>query len=121
MRVRRTGDGSVRQRPRATDTHHGARARNRAVADRLLELIAQYKRYLSRFGGTFDDNPSPGNKEGGLTNILEKSLGAVAKAFGVAARDVELVSGATARTKVLRLTGDPVRLAARRAELLGQD
>ena len=29
--------------------------------------------------GSFDDNPSPGNKEGGLTNILEKSLGAVAK------------------------------------------
>jgi altronate hydrolase len=31
-------------------------------------------------GGTFDDNPSPGNKAGGLTNILEKSLGAIAKA-----------------------------------------
>jgi altronate hydrolase len=55
------------------------RARSRAVAERLLEMIAQYKRYLSRFGGSFDDNPSPGNKEGGLTNILEKSLGAVAK------------------------------------------
>jgi altronate hydrolase len=35
---------------------------------------------LNQFGGSFDDNPSPGNKEGGLTNILEKSLGAVAKA-----------------------------------------
>lgn len=57
-----------------------ARARNRAVGERLLEIIAQYKKYLSRFGGSFDDNPSPGNKEGGLTNILEKSLGAVAKA-----------------------------------------
>ena len=55
------------------------RARNRAVAERLLEMIRQYKAYLSRFGGSFDDNPSPGNKEGGLTNILEKSLGAVAK------------------------------------------
>ncbi|MCC7157577.1 MAG: altronate dehydratase [Bryobacterales bacterium] len=55
------------------------RARNRQVADRLLEVIRQYKAYLSRFGGSFDDNPSPGNKEGGLTNILEKSLGAVAK------------------------------------------
>ena len=57
-----------------------ARARNREVAERLLELMRNYKVYLSRFGGTFDDNPSPGNKEGGLTNILEKSLGAVAKA-----------------------------------------
>ncbi len=57
------------------------RARNRAVAERLLEFVRGYKRYLSRFeGSSFDDNPSPGNKEGGLTNILEKSLGAVAKA-----------------------------------------
>jgi altronate hydrolase len=56
------------------------RARNREVAERLLAMIARYKRYLSGFGGSFDDNPSPGNKEGGLTNILEKSLGAAAKA-----------------------------------------
>ncbi|MCC6590699.1 MAG: altronate dehydratase [Bryobacterales bacterium] len=56
------------------------RARNREVADRLLSFVTDYKAYLSRFGGSFDDNPSPGNKEGGLTNILEKSLGAVAKA-----------------------------------------
>jgi altronate hydrolase len=56
------------------------RARNREVAERLLALIRNYKAYLNRFDGSFDDNPSPGNKEGGLTNILEKSLGAVAKA-----------------------------------------
>ncbi|HTQ53355.1 MAG TPA: altronate dehydratase family protein [Bryobacteraceae bacterium] len=56
------------------------RARNRQVADRLLSFVRSYKQYLVRFAGSFDDNPSPGNKEGGLTNILEKSLGAVAKA-----------------------------------------
>jgi altronate hydrolase len=55
------------------------RARNRAVAEKLLACIAAYKRYLNRFDSSFDDNPSPGNKEGGLTNILEKSLGAAAK------------------------------------------
>lgn len=55
------------------------RARNRQVAERLLELIEKYKTYLRPFGGSFDDNPSPGNKEGGLSNILEKSLGAAAK------------------------------------------
>lgn len=55
------------------------RARNRQVADKLLNCIRNYKQYLNRFSGSFDDNPSPGNKEGGLTNILEKSLGAVAK------------------------------------------
>ncbi len=55
------------------------RARNRAVAERLLSFVTGYKKYLKQFGGSFDDNPSPGNKAGGLTNILEKSLGAVAK------------------------------------------
>jgi altronate hydrolase len=55
------------------------RARNREVAEKLLRCIREYKRYLSRFEGSFDDNPSPGNKAGGLSNILEKSLGAVAK------------------------------------------
>jgi altronate hydrolase len=55
------------------------RARNREVAEKLLQCIRDYKRYLSRFEGSFDDNPSPGNKAGGLSNILEKSLGAVAK------------------------------------------
>ncbi|MDX1982343.1 MAG: altronate dehydratase family protein [Bryobacteraceae bacterium] len=56
------------------------RSRNRAVAERLLGFVNAYKEYLVRMGGSFNDNPSPGNKEGGLTNILEKSLGAVAKA-----------------------------------------
>jgi altronate hydrolase len=56
------------------------RARNRAVAERYISFVQAYKDYLVRMGGTFDDNPSPGNKAGGLTNILEKSLGAIAKA-----------------------------------------
>jgi altronate hydrolase len=57
------------------------RARNREVAERLLYFVKDYKDYLSQFrGSSFNDNPSPGNKAGGLTNIVEKSLGAVAKA-----------------------------------------
>jgi altronate hydrolase len=56
------------------------RARNREIAEKLLGFVRGYKQYLSRFGGSFDDNPTPGNKTGGLTTILEKSLGAVAKA-----------------------------------------
>jgi altronate hydrolase len=55
------------------------RARNRKVAEKLLEYVHGYQRYLRQFGGSVDDNPSPGNKQGGLTNIAEKSLGAVAK------------------------------------------
>lgn len=56
------------------------RARNRETAEKFLGFINGYKKYLRQFGGSFDDNPSPGNKEGGLSNILEKSLGAAAKA-----------------------------------------
>ncbi len=65
------------------------RAKNRAVAEKLLAFVEQYKQYLRRFPGAgFDDNPSPGNKEGGLTNIVEKSLGAIAKAGSSPLRDV---------------------------------
>jgi altronate hydrolase len=64
------------------------RARNRAVAEKLLEVVAWYKDYLRPFGGSFDDNPSPGNKAGGLSNILEKSLGAVAKGGTLPLMDV---------------------------------
>jgi altronate hydrolase len=58
------------------------RAVSREVGEKLLEMIEWYKRYVAGFegGATFDNNPSPGNKAGGLTNIAEKSLGAVAKA-----------------------------------------
>lgn len=64
------------------------RARTRQVAENLLARINDYKAYLRQFGGSFNDNPSPGNKEGGLTNILEKSLGAVAKGGTTALEDV---------------------------------
>jgi altronate hydrolase len=64
------------------------RARNAEVARQLLGCVEKYKGYLRQFGGSFNDNPSPGNKEGGLTNILEKSLGAVAKAGTSTLEDV---------------------------------
>lgn len=64
------------------------RARTPETARKLLDCVARYKAYLRQFGGSFNDNPSPGNKEGGLTNILEKSLGAVAKAGTSALEDV---------------------------------
>jgi altronate hydrolase len=64
------------------------RAVSREVAEKLLECVRGYKRYLAQFGGSFDDNPTPGNKEGGLTNIVEKSLGAVAKGGSAALTDV---------------------------------
>lgn len=47
--------------------------------DRLLERIRWWERYTAGQGTTLDGNPSPGNKAGGITTILEKSLGSVAK------------------------------------------
>lgn len=55
------------------------RAATPAIAEALLDRIAWWERYTERNGGQMDNNPSPGNKRGGLTTILEKSLGAVAK------------------------------------------
>jgi altronate hydrolase len=55
------------------------RARNPEVAEKLIGMIHWWEDYTAYFGGTIDNNPSPGNKLGGLTTIYEKSLGAVAK------------------------------------------
>lgn len=55
------------------------RARSPQVAAKLMERIHWWEKYTAMFGCTPDNNPSPGNKEGGLSTILEKSLGAVMK------------------------------------------
>ncbi len=55
------------------------RAVSREVGQKLVERIRWWEDYTARNGGEMDNNPSPGNKKGGLTTILEKSLGAVAK------------------------------------------
>lgn len=55
------------------------RAVSPEVGTRLLDRIEWWKNYTAAGAGTLDNNPSPGNKAGGLTTILEKSLGAVAK------------------------------------------
>ncbi|MGB0913774.1 MAG: altronate dehydratase, partial [Phaeobacter italicus] len=46
---------------------------------KLVALIDWWEDYTARNRGSMDNNPSPGNKKGGLTTILEKSLGAAAK------------------------------------------
>ena len=55
------------------------RAVSKAVADKLIARIKWWEHYTEMNEGSMDNNPSPGNKAGGLTTILEKSLGAVAK------------------------------------------
>jgi altronate hydrolase len=56
------------------------RAVSRPVGEKLLALFDWWKGYTARNGGHLDHNPTPGNKAGGITTILEKSLGAAAKA-----------------------------------------
>ena len=56
------------------------RAVSREVGEKLLERIRWWEWYTGVFGAQINNNPSPGNKAGGLTTIYEKSLGAVAKA-----------------------------------------
>ncbi len=55
------------------------RAVDEQTGRRLLARLDWWHDYLQEGAGTLDNNPSPGNKQGGLTTILEKSLGAVAK------------------------------------------
>jgi len=55
------------------------RAVRREVGEKLVERIRWWEHYTEINQGEMNNNPSPGNKAGGLTTILEKSLGAVAK------------------------------------------
>ena len=50
------------------------------VGEKLVELMHWWEEYTRKEGAEINANPSPGNKAGGLTTILEKSLGAMAKA-----------------------------------------
>jgi altronate hydrolase len=64
------------------------RAVSRAVGEKLVERIKWWEWYTGIFGAEINNNPSPGNKEGGLTTIYEKSLGAIAKGGSTALVDV---------------------------------
>ena len=56
------------------------RAVSKEVGEALIERIHWWEDYTAMHGASIDNNPSPGNKLGGLTTIYEKSLGAIAKA-----------------------------------------
>jgi altronate hydrolase len=64
------------------------RAVSREVGQKLVDRIKWWEWYTGVFGARIDNNPSPGNKAGGLTTIYEKSLGALAKAGSTALVDV---------------------------------
>ena len=79
--VAQGGTGVLAETPEIYGAEHllTARAVDQSTGERLLGLIRWWEDYTARNRGSMDNNPSPGNKAGGLTTILEKSLGAAAK------------------------------------------
>jgi altronate hydrolase len=88
--VRHGGTAILSETPEIYGGEHllTRRAVSRDVADKLLARIAWWEAYTARNGMKMDNNPSAGNKAGGLTTILEKSLGAIAKSGSTALVDV---------------------------------
>jgi altronate hydrolase len=79
--VRHGGTAILSETPEIYGAEHllTRRAVSREVGEKLIERIHWWEAYTKRNGGEMNNNPSPGNKAGGLTTILEKSLGAAAK------------------------------------------
>jgi len=79
--VRHGGSAILSETPEIYGGEHllTRRAVSPAVADKLLQRIRWWEAYTARNHMSMDNNPSAGNKAGGLTTILEKSLGAIAK------------------------------------------
>ena len=79
--VRHGGTAVLAETPEVYGAEHllTRRAVSKAVGDKLVKHILWWEEYAEKHGAELNNNPSPGNKAGGLTTILEKSLGAVAK------------------------------------------
>jgi altronate hydrolase len=88
--VRNGGSAILSETPEIYGAEHllTRRAVSRDVGEKLVKRIKWWEDYTTRLGGEMNNNPSPGNKAGGLTTILEKSLGAVAKGGTQALMDV---------------------------------
>jgi altronate hydrolase len=80
--VRNGGSAILSETPEIYGAEHllTRRAASREIGEQLVARIAWWREYCERNGAELNNNPSAGNKAGGLTTILEKSLGAVAKA-----------------------------------------
>ena len=79
--VRHGGTAILSETPEIYGAEHllTRRAVSREVGEKLIARIRWWEEYTARERGEMNNNPSPGNTAGGLTTILEKSLGAVAK------------------------------------------
>jgi altronate hydrolase len=88
--VRHGGTAVLSETPEIYGAEHllTRRATSREVGEKLIARITWWEQYLARNNAHMDNNPTPGNKEGGITTILEKSLGAVAKGGSTDLMDV---------------------------------
>ena len=88
--VKHGGTGVLAETPEIYGAEHllTRRAVNGKVGEKLVERIRWWEDYTQRNRGEMNNNPSPGNKAGGLTTILEKSLGAAAKGGSTTMRAV---------------------------------
>jgi altronate hydrolase len=79
--VKHGGTGILSETPEIYGAEHllTRRAASREVGEKLVDIIKWWEDYTRRNNMEMNNNPSPGNKLGGLTTILEKSLGAAAK------------------------------------------
>ncbi len=83
-----------------------ARCRNEEVFKKTADLINNFKSYFIKYGENIDENPSPGNKEGGISTLEDKSLGCVQKGGNAVIEDV-LLYGDTVSKKGLMLLQSP--------------
>ncbi|WP_414473581.1 UxaA family hydrolase [Microvirga sp. M2] len=88
--VRNGGTAILSETPEIYGAEHllTRRAATREIGEKLVDLIGWWEDYTTRNKGEMNNNPSPGNKAGGLTTILEKSLGAAAKGGTTTLTDV---------------------------------
>ena len=88
--VRAGGSAMLSETPEIWGAEHLLlrRAATPEVGRKLLERLDWWRAYADKHGMELNNNPSPGNLKGGLTTILEKSLGAVAKSGSTPLNDV---------------------------------
>jgi altronate hydrolase len=69
------------------------RAKDKATFDKIVQLINEFKDYFRSNGQPVGENPSPGNKAGGITTLEDKSLGCTQKSGSSAVNDVVFDDG----------------------------
>lgn len=91
------------------------RCKDKATFDKTVALINDFKSYFLRYGEKVDENPSPGNKAGGITTLEDKSLGCVQKGGKAAVQDVLAYGDRAAEKGLLLLQGPGNDLVAANA------